>query len=223
MILTIKYLQERHQYWAQQLFDTKIFDIKVKLIPLEIHYGVKTYNGVFRWRGDSEKIILYPPVADIDEKWVDNVLVHEMIHQYIHDMKIIVKSSHGNTFKALMYAINRTFKNLNISVTEDRTKYLPNEEGNELHTLCVLRFSDVLFICKVKSNKVSYFNNLILSNKMRWKSPLEAFGWYQSKHNLFANQRASQTRLSGKVFEKNSLPELIEKYKLQKINVVEDL
>ena len=224
---TVNYMKERHQYWAQQLFDLGIFKIMLKPITFEVHYGTKTYNGVFRWRRTfdgtvlSEKIILYPKVFDVDSQWIDNILVHEMIHQYIFDAKIKDTSSHGSYFKMLMNTIN--LHNIGVKITVTSTFQKPEAKEYQTYKILVLKFKDDVFLCRIKPSKVDYFTNLIVSGKINWKSPLLSFGWYKTNHNFFYSHSECTSRLHGVSFPINKINEIFKEYKLEKFANIEEL
>ncbi|MDE6284644.1 MAG: SprT-like domain-containing protein [Bacilli bacterium] len=226
MAITIEYLKERHQYWSQKLYDLGIFKNILKSITFEIKYGVKTYNGVFRWRKNNgiaieEKIIIYPNIINIDLQWVDNVLVHEMIHQYIFDYNLKDSSSHGFQFKALMRKINDANIGVKISISSKAPLAEPKEYL--IHKILALKFADNFFLCKIKSTKVDYFTNLIISGKICWKKPLLSFGWYKTNSTFFQNYAECTSRLHGAVFNINQMKEIFEKFNLQKIEVIQEL
>lgn len=225
-MLTIKYLQERHQYWAQKLFDLGIFKNMLKLIPFEIKYNVKSLNGVFRAhkrneRIEIEKIIIYPKdVSDIIS-WIDDILVHEMIHQYIFDNKIKDTSSHGVQFKILMNKINNA--NIGVKITVTKEGKLPESNIYQSYKILYLKFPECFFLCKVKSTKVDHFTNLIVSGKISWKLPLIGFGWYKTKNAYFSSWRDCVSRLHGNRYLIQNQKEIFEKFELQKMNVIQEL
>ena len=226
MVLSIKYLQERHQYWAQKLYKLGIFKYMLKLLPFEIKYNVKSYNGMFCARKKdgvlTEKIILYPNIKDVDSQWVDNILVHEMIHQYIYDYCLKDTSSHGFQFKTIMNQINRSNIGVKISVSE-KNYQLPKVKDYLIYKILFLKFSDKFFLCKVKSTKVDHFTNLIVSGRMCWKQPLLSFGWYKTKSTFFQNYAECTSRLHGAVFHISQLEEIFKNFELQKFEAIQEL
>ena len=229
-MITVDYIKQRHQYWAQKLYDLGIFKNMLKPITFKVKYGVKSMNGCYRRKLNSsnnieESIVIYPKVGDNSSEnlsFIDNILVHEMIHQYISNNKLKDTSSHGFIFKKYMYQINDANIGLKINVTDTFSK--PVETNSyEIHKILVLKFDRKLFLCKVKSSKVNYFNELIHTHKINWKSPLRAFGWYKTNSSFFSNYISCSTRLHGITFPVNDFEKLIKDYGLEKFQVIEEL
>ncbi len=223
--LTNSWLQERHSYWSQKLVELNIFQKELNNVLFEIKYHVKSYNGMFRIRNGVSKIIIYPPnTGEVNQQFVDNVLVHEMIHQYIHENKLHDSSSHGAIFRKYMNAINYANIGVTINISTNSQKFVnTNICSYETHKILVLKFSRTFFLCKVKSTKVDYFTELILNHKIQWKEPLVGFGWYKTTNAMFNNYQTCVSKLHGAVYLNDEWNAMFEKLKLTKFEVISEL
>ena len=224
--LTVQFMRERHQYWAKKLFEEKIFKTILPQINFEIKYSVKSFNGKFKVRINSGKaiqtIILYPTTSTPTLYWIDSILVHEMIHQYIYHQQIKDTSSHGRYFKYFMNSINLLFDHM-LKINVSTPVIRQQGKSNYISIFILLRFSDKFFLCKIKPSKIDYFNTLILGKKIDFKWPLVTYGWYTSNDIYFKDSRECTSRLSGSVFPNYRFEEIIEKYNLKKYQTIEEL
>lgn len=217
---TIENLVKYHNIWNQRLVEKKIFSQPLQLPNFQVKYGVKSYCG--KWIPKTNTIVLYPKTI-VDIYWFQSVLVHEMIHQYITENKIIDNSSHGYKWKAFAITINSHFyPELDINVTGD--KPIEETEGNQIYKIVALCFKDnKCYMCVVHPSSVGHINAMIMTRKFKWKSPLVKFGWFESKNTHFSKQQQNKTRLTGEGIRISELHSYIEKFNLKRIQVVEEL
>ncbi|MCH5228556.1 MAG: SprT-like domain-containing protein [Muribaculaceae bacterium] len=128
MDIDLKYLKERHKYWIEKIGEKGIWDPSLfKPVTICIRPKCRSYHGMFKrktviFHGEKhcfDKINLYRNTDDFDPVFVDSVLVHEMIHQYIIQNELNDRSAHGPLFRNFMKEINREFPgtlDLSISV-----------------------------------------------------------------------------------------------------------
>ncbi len=92
---------------------------------------------------------------DLEEPVLEDILIHEMIHFYIHYKKIKDTSSHGRQFKALMTSINSRFSR-NITVSHRCTKEQLESDTSKSHSIvCICTMADGRRLaCRVSQSKV---------------------------------------------------------------------
>lgn len=166
MKLTKEYLEVRHAYWKERLDKGGIWDAgKFGKVTLVVRPACKSYNGMFirrylKVKGErklTDRIFIYEKVEDFEEKFLDSILVHEMIHQYIIQNKIKDSSPHGKIFREYMKRINERYgEELRIKIS-DRNPGLPSR-GTGLKKETPVRRAIKISSPKVSpgvSNKVS--------------------------------------------------------------------
>lgn len=206
MKLSLEYLIERHDFWKDRIGMAGIWNSGLfKPVSFAIRKDCKSYNGMFQRkirikcfkRIITDKIIIYNKVEDFDVKFLDTILVHEMIHQYIIQNNIKDTSTHGRVFKDFMNRINRSFKDeLEIKV-RDRNPSVPKKgEGNIVHTLLLIQHTDGKSFCAVMNpKKTEYFEKMLKKNKKLWN--IQSYSWAESKDVYFNQFRRCTRALHG--------------------------
>ena len=166
MILTTDYIKERHRYWRYRIFDEGIWDVvKFEPVEFEARPRSKTYNTLFHRkmirRKPVDKIIIYRNFPDMSVKYVDSLIAHEMIHQYIIQNDLPDTSSHGRLFKEFMQRINEAFpQELKISIYGEAP--ILKGAGTKTHKLILLWMKDgECYCCKITPAKVPLFVKFI--------------------------------------------------------------
>ena len=206
MKLSVEHLRERHAYWMKCIAETGIWDENLfQPVEIVIRKNHRRYNAVFQRRiktmsGKKEitdKIVFYNKVEEFDSNFIDSVLVHEMIHQYIIQNGIKDTSPHGKIFKSFMVSINRAFPEDLIIRIKDTNPALPLEgEGEEVHNILILHLADGSFLCCViNPKKKEYFENQTKRNKKRWG--IMKWEWAESNDVFFNRFSRCTTRLHG--------------------------
>lgn len=92
---------------------------------------------------------------DLEERVLEDIIIHEMIHFFIHHKKIRDTSSHGPQFRKLMNEINRRF-NRHITVSHRCTKEELESDTAQAHSIvCLCTMTDGRkLICRVSQSKV---------------------------------------------------------------------
>lgn len=162
MKLSTDYLKERHAYWKDRLDEDGVWDAK-RFYPVsfEIRPFSKTYNALcinkFLNSGFKTIIRFYCQDIEVSSHWIDSILVHEMIHQYIFQNDIQDSSVHGSVFRQYMNDINELFPdelNINISCYSERK----SGPGKKIHKLILLRLNDDRAMwCLAESFRYDYF------------------------------------------------------------------
>lgn len=92
---------------------------------------------------------------DLDERVLEDVVIHEMIHYYIHFKRIKDTSSHGQQFRKLMLDINRVFGR-GITVSHRCSKEELESDDVKAHSIvCLCTMTDGRrLVCRVSQSKV---------------------------------------------------------------------
>ena len=216
MKLSLEYLNQRHDYWVNRIGETGIWNpLRFLPVTLVIRKDCKSYNGMFQRKikikaGEKEiidKIIIYNKVEDFDPKFLDSVLVHEMIHQYIVQNEIKDSRTHGKVFQGYMKLINQTFKGeLEIKVSGRNPGVSLKGPGEKIHNILLLQYKDnKWFIAVVNPSKISFFDLLIRKHLKKWD--VKYHFWAESNDVHFNNYRRCTRTLHGL---KKTHPEMIE-------------
>ena len=202
MKLSVEYLNERHGYWRERIGNAGIWDSeKFGPVTIVIKKACRSYNAMFQRRVRrknmvsevSDKIIIYNKVDDFPADFLDSILVHEMIHQYIFQAGLKDTQTHGQLFRGLMHKINEAFKGeLDINIT-DRNPALPTSgPGDMRHSLLIVYFEkDESFCAVIHPARLKYFDSLIKANKFRNK--VINYTWAES-NDVYFNQFRRCTR-----------------------------
>ena len=206
MTLSSEYLHRQHALWMQRISEAGIWDAS-RFLPCEIviRKNHKRYNALFQRRIKfekgirqiSDKIVFYNRVDDFEPQFIDNVLVHEMIHQYIIQNEIKDTSTHGKIFKAFMLRINREFPDeLAIKIRDTNPSIPLKGEGEKIHSLLLIHFHNLTSICAViNPAKNSYFESLMKRNMKGWN--IKSYQWAESNDVYFNQFSRCTTRLHG--------------------------
>ena len=221
MKLEIDYLRERHGYWRQRIGEAGIWDAsKFQDVTLQIKGDSRRCNALFQRRVRrkgavrevSDKIVVYNKVEDFDPRFLDSVLVHEMIHQYIFQNDLKDTRAHGAIFRSFRERINAAFENeLKINITDHNPSLPEKGPGKKIHTLLLLFYeSGEVFIAVVNKTKKDFFENLIRRNKKRWS--VKDFKWAQSIDVHFDRYSRCTRSLHGLKRGKGEMAEFCKEY-----------
>lgn len=92
---------------------------------------------------------------DLDAAVLEDIVIHEMIHFFIHFRKIKDDSSHGPQFRKMMNDVNRTFGR-HITVSHRCSKQELESDSAKAHSLvCLCTMSDGRkLVCRASQSKV---------------------------------------------------------------------
>lgn len=135
MIATIPFIAERYGCFNAMCFDNILPKAEIRLSR------ARTYLGRMEYRRDGY-LIRISTAFDLSEETVEDVILHEMIHCYLHCTKVRGEQPHGERFRAMMRRINEQFGR-HITV---RYK-IPGEAAlcrkpREKHTICISTLPD---------------------------------------------------------------------------------
>ena len=126
-------------------YNSLCFDGKLPLPRIRIGHA-KGYLGQLRYTVKKEKngkrtysnfSLNFSQRYEMDQQKLEDVVIHEMIHYYIHYNNIQDTSAHGAVFRKMMNDINIRFKR-NITIS-DRSGLPVSDESQQInmHLVCV--------------------------------------------------------------------------------------
>lgn len=138
-------------------------------------------SALFSAPSAPEYIIKVSVFYDMPEREVQTVLLHEMIHYYIHYHKLRDTSPHGRLFKQIMCAINAA-GGWSISVTKN-TRLLRPALGRDKqrYVLAAITADGRHFMSVVNERYVARVESLIAGS-----SPLKWHKWYKTNMPMFS-------------------------------------
>ena len=122
---------------------------------------------------------------DIEENVLEDIVIHEMIHYYIHFKKIKDTSSHGLMFRNLMNEINRRFcRNITVS-HRCSIEELESDDAKALSIVCLCTMTDGRkLVCRVSQSKVFDIHRAF----QQWDM-IDREEWYWSDGGYFNRYR----------------------------------
>lgn len=225
MKLTLDYLKQRHYYWRFEIgkhgiwnpdaFDDILFSIRKNHKRYNAFFqrkSIKTVTGV-RY---EDKIVIYNKVEDFDELYLDSLLVHEMIHQYLVQNNLQGSRPHGLPFKNMMAAINHKFKGrLNVQLKSLNPSISRKGPGEKQHTLLIIIYEKEFLYCVVNPNKVYIFEAMLKREMKSWKRIKNFFR--AESNDVYFNLFPKCTKvLSGKKLEIGQLVSFLKEYDIKR-------
>lgn len=206
MKLSIDYLNQRHEYWIHRIGETGIWNpLCFQPVNIILRKNSRSYHGMFQRRiktclgkkNITDKIIIYNKAEDFDHHFIDSVLVHEMIHQYIFQNNLKDNRSHGPLFRGFMKRINDTFPGeLKINI-RDRNPVIPVKgPGTTVHKLLLLEYTDGnYFLAVIHPSRLDFMEGLVKRNMKLWK--FKSYHWAESNDVYFSRYRRCMRSLHG--------------------------
>ncbi|MDE7349565.1 MAG: SprT-like domain-containing protein [Muribaculaceae bacterium] len=92
---------------------------------------------------------------DLEPSVLEDIVIHEMIHYFIHYKRIKDSSSHGPQFRKMMHEINRTFGR-RITVSHRCSKEELESDSSKAHSIvCLCTMTDGRkLVCRASQSKV---------------------------------------------------------------------
>lgn len=218
------YLKARHDHWKQEIGKAGIWDPDLfQKITIKLRPKSKNYNGLFSrkiklskgTRVIEDRIFIYRNSGELNPGFIDNVLVHEMIHQYIIQNKIKDTRSHGKVFKSFMTRINNTFPDsLSINIRDINPGAGISGEGSQIHKLVLAWNKTDFYCCKIHPSRLTSFEKLVKDVKKR--GVFDDYFWAESNDLHFENYVKCMKRLSGTRMPRIQLKEFCEQYHITK-------
>jgi hypothetical protein len=109
MIPTVEYLEERFEVFNKQIFAGTLPKIPIALSKAKGYFGsfqYKTRNIKWGKTENYDYIIRISTCVEFEEKELEDILIHEMMHYFIKFHNIKDNGHHGDEFKMMMQEIN---------------------------------------------------------------------------------------------------------------------
>ena len=165
MLITVTEIQSIFTKYNELCFDGKLPMPRIRI------GNAKGYLGQLRYKVKKEKNgrLTYSDFSlnitqkyDLNQQKLEDVVVHEMIHYYIHYNNIQDTSAHGAVFRKMMNDINTRFKR---HITISDRSGLPVSSNNQtvkLHLVCVasLRTGDTGIAVCARSRAFEIYDEL---------------------------------------------------------------
>ncbi len=218
------YIRSRHNHWIVAIGQKGIWNMHAFApVTIIVKPRSKTCNGKFRRKtaivngrvAIDDAIIIYRNSPDRSAAEIDNVLVHEMIHQYIYQAHLTDTSSHGRIFRSMMAGINKAFAgqlNITISTKADMSAHGP---GRQTHLLVVLHSVEWVYCCAICRSSVRQIAQYL--KRYRTAMKISAVEWYVSNDVHFDSFSKCRSRLHGERVDPGELNLYCEKYGLRKL------
>lgn len=206
--LSQEYLIKRHEFWKEQISNAGIWNSeRFRPVDIVLRPCSRTCGGKFcrlsknhiGYRAIIDRITVYNNWDNPDEKLIDSVLVHEMIHQYIIQNGYKDTSAHGRLFRDFMNRINTYFPGrlqITVSYKFNGSEFKQQKpSGNKVYLLLMLRTRGHAYCCIVNNKRKAYFETIL--RKSGRQNGIDGYEWYQSTDHFFFRYRKCTTRLHG--------------------------
>ena len=156
MRATLEFLEDR--------FDRFNRDVFLGELPRPVMHicSARSFMGQFKVEGNGgslrKKEVCHLTLSDrykLEERVLEDIVIHEMIHFFIHYKRIKDSSSHGIQFRTLMNGINSRFGR-NITVSHRCSKEEMESDDAKAHSIvCLCTMTDGRkLVCRVSQSKV---------------------------------------------------------------------
>lgn len=191
---TQKYLEERHGHWLRLIAEKGIWDgTRFGAVEIKLRPKSRRNNGLYKRRiillkngtlTEKHQLIVYNNYSDYDPIFLDSILVHEMIHQYIAQASLKDTRSHGPLFRDFMRRINTVFSgSLNIEISHRGIKDDNVIRADSSYCLLYLQLPAQCYCCVVNPKSKDYFTRM-LKRKARALG-VTAWSWCVSSDTFF--------------------------------------
>lgn len=225
MKLSLEYLKERHNYWREEIGRAGIWDPGLfKNVEFEIRGAHRRYNAAFQrkfivtfnTKKYHDRIIIYNGKIDFEIGFLDSVLIHEMIHQYIIQCDLQDSSTHGKIFKDFMKKINHVFEGrLQVNIKDNNPSIPQYGQGKESHHLLLISMENLWYCCLIHPAKLKEFNKQVKSLKKAGK--ISDYVWYQSNDISFNRRTRCLKHLKGEKLTNTEIKDFLKKVNAYKL------
>lgn len=150
---------------------------------------------------------------ELDERVLEDIVIHEMIHYLLHYKRIKDSSSHGTQFRYLMNDINRRFRR-NITVSHRCSKEEIESDDAKVHSIvCLCTMTDGRkLVCRVSHSKVFDIHRAFLEwDKVAREEWYWVFGSYFNRYRRVLTPRLFSVDEEGlEVISSGTLLEFVE-------------
>lgn len=157
MKATIEFLRQRFDRYNKEIFGLQLPVPEMRITSARSFMGQFKSERKGGWIKGGETIyyITLSNRYDLEEKELEDILIHEMIHFFISVKKIKDTSSHGHQFRALMNEINRRHGR-NITVSHRCTRQQLDSDDSKSHSIvCLCEMTDGRkLVCRASQSRV---------------------------------------------------------------------
>lgn len=146
MIPTVQFIQEKFAEFNLKMFGGRLPDVAVSLCHVTSFVG--QYKSLSRVHADGRREnyshqLRFSTAFDLEERVLEDTVIHEMIHYFISYNGLQDRTAHGPLFKAIMHSINENYgRSINIS---HRASNLELEKARtsskKWHVIAILHFT----------------------------------------------------------------------------------
>lgn len=226
MKLELNYLIQRHAFWIEKIGDAGIWKKELfKPVTIVIRPDSKNYNALFIRKhlcrnGRKElvdRIFIYNKVEDFDPMFLDSLIVHETIHQYIVQNGLKDSSTHGKLFRDFMNKINLAFKDeLRIKISDVNPKLKMTGESEKIYNILLIHlYNGICYCAVINPSKIEFFDKMIKRDSKIMN--IKKYSWAISNDAYFSRFRRCTKSLHG---IKKTLPEMTEFCHFHKIRTL---
>lgn len=125
--LTELFRECKNMYLTENIKTPKFMTFSSKNVLAQTSYGPEKYkNGV-----SKRIVIFFSDLYDFPEELLRNIMVHEMIHYYLHLHRIVEDDQHGPEFMKMANELNEKY-GLNVEKTFDASPYYIGKDAPSL-------------------------------------------------------------------------------------------
>lgn len=155
MKANLEFLKDRFHRYNHEIFSGKLPEPIFHVTAAGSFVGQYKVKRVGRHSLSEERHLTLSDRYDLPETQLEDIVIHEMIHYYIHHSKLRDTSSHGQIFRKMMHDINMRFRR-HITVSHRCTKEEYESDTAKVHSIiCLCTMTDGRkLICKASQSKI---------------------------------------------------------------------
>lgn len=156
MKANLEFLKDRFHRYNHEIFSGKLPEPIFHVTAAGSFVGQYKVKRVYgRHSLSEERHLTLSDRYDLPETQLEDIVIHEMIHYYIHHSKLRDTSSHGQIFRKMMHDINMRFRR-HITVSHRCTKEEYESDTAKVHSIiCLCTMTDGRkLICKASQSKI---------------------------------------------------------------------
>ena len=173
---TIDYIEKKFREFNHLIFDDKLPLLTIQLSNAKTFLGMLVYKKRKTLFGKQEPYDFRLRIStrlDLPENEVEDTIIHEMIHYYIHFNGIKDTSAHGKVFRQMMNDINQRFGR-NITITHKSTPEQKQQLANSRkswHVVAVVKFHDgrsgIKVLPRIRQRIIAYRNGVLMNREIK--------------------------------------------------------
>lgn len=193
MLPTLPFIEDRFDYFNRLCFQNSLPRPTFRLSNARTYLGQMAYRrkrGLLGQIIGKEALILSVSRRyDLPPAEIEDTIIHEMIHLYIHVHHVRDTSAHGPAFRRMMDDINRRFSRHITIARRNDAALLQSDRSNDRYILCVSRLRDG----RIGITRTSARGMVKLWNAIPALPNVERAEWFISKDAYFSRLPRSRT------------------------------